>query len=130
MLRLIIQADEIVPLFVNPLFHFVRRVPRVDVRKKFLTLADEPSVGFCLRHRAIRGYVVRYADFKIVHSPRQPGLTRGRHFHLPATQQRAQVNQNPVGNQHPMNFTQGMDHALMRDTSKRPGEYRNVERLF
>lgn len=130
MFRLFVQLDEIVPFVVNPLFHFVRRVPRVDVRKEFLALADEPSIGLSLRHRAIRGGVVCDADFEIVHSARELALTRGRHFHLPATQQRAQVNQDAVWNQYAPNFTQGMDHALMRDTSKRPCEYGNVERLF
>ena len=42
---------------------------------------------------------------------------------------RAQVNQETVGSKDAARFVKGMDHALMGDSSQRPGEYHYVERF-
>ena len=65
---------------------------------------------------------------KIVDKPSDlAGLPARCYFHRPAIIHRPQVDQNAVRRQDSVHFPQGMDHALMGDASKRPGQQGDVE---
>jgi len=62
-----------------------------------------------------------------------PGLASlaGREdLNAPFIAERTQIDQDAIGHQHSTYFTQGMDHALMVNSSERPGKDGDVERLF
>ena len=99
-----------------------------EVPETAATPALEQLVAHRARDRAIRRSVVGELqpgglhDPEALESPRLPAFRVRRNARI-----RPGVDEDPAGCENPVDLDEGIDHALSRDSSKRPGKNHHVE---
>lgn len=99
-------------------------------RKERFFFAYEPAVGFRLPHGEIGGDIVFQSGRQVSDTTRLAHFAGGEYLDTPTITKRTQINQDAVRHEDSVNFTQGMHHARMGNSSERPGEDGDVEGLF
>jgi len=98
--------------------------------EELFLLAPEPSIGFGVCHCAVRRGVICQSLRQIHDAAGLTGFARRKNLDGPFMAHRTQVNEKAVWHKDSSDFIQGMDHALMRNSSERPGKDGDIECLF
>jgi hypothetical protein len=87
-------------------------------REEGFALAFEPSFRFSLPHCLICGFVIFQSQWQVSDVTRLTRFAGGEHFDAPVVAEGTQVNQYAIRHKDPVNFTEGMDHARMGNSSE------------